>query len=163
MILSDVSISPRYRWRRQSVLPARQCSLRERCNDPDLQSRLCRMGRCLRRRRRCNSATGPAVASCCRHPNRGLKLPSAPACGVNAGTRPVQSPDNASLLRSTTTTTGQAAEKWPVLLVVRHGIIGEFYFGTFGEISSGIDSRQLPVAVRAPAAHLVATSASRIR
>ncbi|MER9801858.1 hypothetical protein NKJ36_33255, partial [Mesorhizobium sp. M0142] len=32
------------------------------------------------------------------------------------------------------------AEKYPILNAVRDGIIGEFYFGTFGEISPGIDS-----------------------
>jgi hypothetical protein len=33
--------------------------------------------------------------------------------------------------------------KYPILHVVRSGIIGEFYFGTFEEISPGIDTRDI--------------------
>lgn len=50
-------------------------------------------------------------------------------------------PRIATLLRpAATSTRSSAAEKYPILHAVHVGIIGEFYFGTSGEYSSGIDS-----------------------
>lgn len=45
----------------------------------------------------------------------------------------------ATLLRRAATSKGSAAEKYSILHTVHVGIIGEFYFGTFGEYSSGVD------------------------
>ena len=61
-------------WRRQSVLSARQCTIRERGHDTHLEPRLRRMGRGLRRSR-CRyctprSATSPRY----RHSDRGFEL-----------------------------------------------------------------------------------------
>jgi hypothetical protein len=56
-------------WRRQSVLPTRECPLRTRRHDPHLQSRLRRMGRSFWRPRcRHGLARSPASPRC-GHPN----------------------------------------------------------------------------------------------
>jgi hypothetical protein len=57
----------------------------------------------------------------------------------DAGTCPLQSPYRAASIRSTSKAARTAAEKSSNLLVIDIGISGEFYFGTSGENSRGID------------------------
>ena len=57
-----------------------QRSLRARRHDPDLQSRLCRMGPSVRRSRHRHGPVGSAAAPRRGRAHRGLQLPHAPAC-----------------------------------------------------------------------------------
>ena len=57
-------------------------------HDPDLQPRLCRMGRGLRRPRRRHRAARPAAPPRRRRPDRGRQLPPAPPRRPDAGNLP---------------------------------------------------------------------------
>ena len=62
----------------------------KRRHDPDLQPRLCRMGRGLRRPRRRHRTARSAASPCRCHSDRGLELPAASARRSDARARPLQ-------------------------------------------------------------------------
>jgi|GEM_PF-505472 len=101
---------------------------------------LCRMGRSLRGSRRRYRPARQTLAPRRRRSDRRLKLSAATARRAHARACSLESAHHSAVLRTATKTKRPATEKWPSLPVIRSGIIGESYFGTFGEISGGIDT-----------------------
>ena len=92
---STRSNTSRSRRRRQFVLQAGQCPIREGRHDPHLQSRLRGMGRGVRRHRRRHGSPRPTSAPCRRHPDRRIELSAPPArrsraraCALESHRRP---------------------------------------------------------------------------
>ena len=127
--------------RRQPVLPARQRPLRARRDDPHLQPRLRRMGRDLRRSRRRHRACSIA---CSTTPSSSRSRAPAIACAQHAELMPEHVRSKALITPPTSAAASRPRGRPPKngYSPPRRlsGRTGEFYFGTSGEIYSGIDN-----------------------
>jgi DNA replication protein DnaC len=87
-----------------------------------------------------DGAARQTASPCRRRADRRIQLSPPAARRTDAGACQIQSPHRATGIRATTKATRAAAEKYSIFPGVHIGITGEFYFGTSGENSRGIDN-----------------------
>jgi hypothetical protein len=140
LLIVDEIGSAGHARRRQYALSARQRPLRKRRDDPHLKSRLCRMGRNLRRSRRRHGAPRSAPAPRRRLPDRRLKLSPAstrrPAPGTSSENS--QHPARADLANTAAprTTTQKWRRRSHVRLIARPARLGNFTPALLGKLKS---------------------------
>lgn len=88
LIVDEIGYLADHGRQRQPVLSAGERALRAWGDDPDLEPRLCRMGRGVRRCRGRHRTAGLAAAPCRGGADRGRELPAAPARRPRAGQPP---------------------------------------------------------------------------